>query len=142
MTSVSRRSIVPLVAVDDLQSSSAVFGFENLVALRFQILAGEAAEIGFIFDEKDGFLSTIGARKAERILRGGGVFPAVDSRKIGAESGAALRLAIDKNKAAALFHDAVHGGEAEAGALGALGGEERLEDARLGIDCPCRCRCR
>src|ERR1019366_9894813 len=71
--------------------------------------------------------------KAERILGGGGVFAAIDPGEIGAESGAALRLAVDKNKPAALFHNAVHGRETEASALGTLGGEERLEDARLGV---------
>ena len=125
--------MAPLVSVDDLQGSGAVFGFENLVTLGFQILAGETAEIGFIFDEEDGLLPTLGAGKTERFLRGGGIFAAIDSRKIGAESSAALRLAVDEDKAAALLHDAVHRGEAQAGALGALGGEERLEDARLGF---------
>jgi len=54
-----------LVSVDDLQSSATVFGFEDLVALGFQILARETAEIGFIFDEQDSLLPTIGAGKAE-----------------------------------------------------------------------------
>ena len=60
-----------LVAGDDLQSSGAVFGFEDFVALGFQILAGEMAEMGFIFDEEDGLLPAIGAGKAERVLRRG-----------------------------------------------------------------------
>ena len=45
-----------LVAIYDLQSGGAVVGFENLVALRFQIMAGEAADVDFIFDQKDGLL--------------------------------------------------------------------------------------
>src|SRR5258707_11526064 len=74
-----------------------------------------------------------GAGKSEGILSGGGVFSAINSREVGTEGGAALRLAVDKDKSAALFHDAVHHREAEASALGAFGGEERLEDPRLGF---------
>ena len=59
-----------LMAGDDLQSGGAIFGFENFVALRFQILAGEAAEIGLVFDEENGFLAAIGAGKAESLLCG------------------------------------------------------------------------
>src|SRR5208337_1178973 len=98
-----------LVTVDDLQSRGAVFGFENLVALDFEILAGEMAKVGFIFDQEDGFLSMLCARQGERFLCGGGVFAAIDSRKISAERGAALRLAVDKNESAALLHDAIYG---------------------------------
>ena len=39
-----------LVTGYDLQSGGTVFGFEDFVTLRFQILAGETAEIVFIFD--------------------------------------------------------------------------------------------
>jgi len=102
-----------------LQSAAAVLGFEDLVALIFEILAGETAKIGFIFDEEDGLLPAIGAGKAQRVLRGGGIFATLDAREIGAQDGAAVRLAVDEDKATALFHDAVHRGEAEAGTLGA-----------------------
>ncbi len=55
------------VAVDNLQRGGAVFSLENLVALSFQILAGESAEIGFIFDEQDGLLPMLGARKRDEL---------------------------------------------------------------------------
>src|SRR5260370_14168206 len=105
------------VAVHDLQSSGAVFGFEDLVALRFQILAGETAGIGFIFHEEDGLLSMICARKAERVLRGGGIFPPINPREIGAGGRAVLRLAVVADKSSTLFHDAVYSRQAEAAAL-------------------------
>ena len=117
----------------DLQGGGAIFGFEDLVALRLQVLPGEAAEIDLVFDEENGFLPTFGMREAESVVRGGGLTTGVDTGEIGAEGSATVRLAVDEDEAAALFHDAVHGGEAEAGALGALGGEERFEDARLGV---------
>ncbi len=109
------------MAGDDLQGSGAVFGFEDLVALGLEILAGEMAEMGLIFDEENGLLSTIGAGKDERVLRRGGVFVSIGTREINTKNGAALRLAVDENKAAALFYDAVHGRKAQAGALGTLG---------------------
>src|ERR1700674_1744624 len=122
-----------LMAGYDLQSGGAVFGFEDLVTLRFQILAGETAEIGFIFYEEDSRLPMIGAGKTEGILCSGGIFPAIDSRKIGTAGDIVLRLDVGQDKAAALFHDAIHHGKAEASALSTFGGEERLEDARLGF---------
>src|SRR5271157_5334797 len=80
---------------------------------------------------KDGFISMLCARQRQRFLRCGGVFAAIDSRKIGAESGAALRLAVHKNKSATLLHDAIHGRKSKPRTLGALGSKERLENARL-----------
>src|SRR5580658_5413126 len=59
---------------------------------------------------------------------------ALGSRQINMESGAASYFALHHDVSAALLHDAVHGGEAEAGALTfLLGGEERLENSRLGL---------
>ena len=47
------------------------------------------------------------------------------------ESRAALRLAMDPDASACLWHDPVHGSEAQAGALAyLLGGEERMENVR------------
>src|ERR1035437_10483925 len=89
--------------------------------------------MGFIFDQKNGLLPMIGPGKAERILRRSGLFATIDSREIGTESRAALRLAVDEDKPAALFHDAIHSREDEAGAFGALGGKERLEEGGLGF---------
>jgi len=53
-------------------------------------------------------------------------------RQIDLERGPTPGLAVDPDIAAGLFHDPVHGGEAQAGSLTKLlGGEERLEDMRL-----------
>ena len=93
-----------------MQRGGAIFGFQNPVALLVQILMRKAAEIGLVFDKQDRLLSAIGAGKAEGFLHGGRFFTAVGAREIGAEGGAALRLAVDKNKGAALFDDAVNGG--------------------------------
>jgi len=98
------------------------------------------AQIGFIFDEEDGLLPMLGTGKAKRILRGGGIFAAIDARKIGTQAVTALRLAVDEDKATALLHDAVHRREGEAGTLGALGSEEGLENAQW-FRYPCRHRC-
>ena len=56
----------------------------------------------------------------------------VMARQEDGESGALARRALDRDVPAALLHDAVDRGQAEAGALaGLLGGEEGLEDPRL-----------
>ena len=57
----------------------------------------------------------------------------VDARQVDLDGGAAPDLAVDFHAAAALLDDPEDGGEAQAGALArSLGGEERLEQARLG----------
>jgi len=71
-----------LVAGRDLQGGGAVVGFEDLVALRLQVLAGELAEIDFVFDQENGFLPALGARQAESVLHGGGLVTGVDAGKI------------------------------------------------------------
>src|SRR5262249_34440863 len=120
-----------LMSLDDLQGGSAVFGFENLVALRLQVLPCQAPQVGFIFDQQNRFLSLLGARKTKRLLRGSALFLAVDTREISAERRTAPRLAIDENVSSALLHDAVNGRKAKAGPLCAFGRKKWLEDSGL-----------
>src|ERR1700733_14976910 len=71
--------------------------------------------------------------KAEIFLREDGLFADIGTRKIGAERGTALWLTVDENVGAALLHDAVNRGQTKACAFGTFRGEERFEDARLGV---------
>src|SRR5438067_7395420 len=53
--------------------------------------------------------------------------------KINFKGRSASRFALDPNVAAALLHDAVHSRQAQAGSLGAFGGEKGFENVRLGF---------
>src|SRR6266576_4099130 len=121
------------MSLDDLESSGAIIGFEDLVALRFQILPRQSAKVGFILDQQDGFLPAIRTRQSKEFLCGGGFLLHIDTGKISAESRAALGLTVHEDVTAALLHDAIHGGKTKARPLRAFRGEKRLKDASLGF---------
>ena len=53
---VGKQQVDHLVVGDgDLHGDRAVGGFDHLVSLFFQILAGEVAQVGFVLDEQDSF---------------------------------------------------------------------------------------
>ena len=86
------------VAIDDLQRGRAVFGFEDSVPLLFQVLLGEATEIRLRLRPAGWSLGR--DRRVEDQSFSAQVavlFANIDARKIGAERGAALRLAVDEN---------------------------------------------
>lgn len=94
--------------------------------------AEEIADDLLILEDEDGF-AILGGRGAF-----GGELDGLERRflprEVEAEEAPLPRLAFHADGAAALLDDAVDGGEAQAGAApGALGGEEGLEDARLGF---------
>ena len=69
--------------------------------------------------------------------------PPIDAGQVDLKGCAELRFAIDPDASPALLDDAVDGGESQSGSPAAsLGGEERLEDARLDFRSPCRNRYR
>src|SRR5439155_23260751 len=105
----------------------AVTRRDHPVTLLLQDLAGEIAEAGLVFDEEEG-LDTAGYLGPDgRGLALGG--SAGDPREVDGEARPLVRGAVDGDVALALLDDAVHGGEAQAGALArSLGGEERLEE--------------
>ena len=52
------------MGIGDLQGGGGVGRFENPVALPLEILARQAAEIAFVFDEQDCFLAALEAGQA------------------------------------------------------------------------------
>ena len=112
------------------------------VAVRLQHLAGERADRRLVLDHQDRLAA--GRRRPRRGARLAAPRPA-PRRTAGRirKHGALARRALDRDVPAALLHDAVDRGEAEAGApLPALGREERLEDLGARRPRPCRGRCR
>src|SRR5256885_11112271 len=121
------------MSLDDLESSGAIFGFEDLVALRFQILPRQSAKVSFILDQQDGFLPAIRTRQSKEFLCGCGFLLHIDTWKISAESCAPLGLTVHEDVTAALLHDAIHGGKTKARPLCTFRSEKRLKDAGLGF---------
>ena len=113
-------------ALGQLQRVEAVARLENGVAVLAQEPGEDGAHRRLVLRHENGFASP--ARDARR-RRSLGLSAGTRQGQVDLERGALPRLAVDRHESAALLDDAVHRGEAEAGALAhALGGEERLED--------------
>src|ERR1700719_3648429 len=110
----------------------AVLGLEDAIAAGLESLANELADGIFVLDEENGFGSAGGGgRNWSGTVSFGGL---VDAREINGEDCDASEFALDEDVSAALFDDAVDGGESEAGAFAFFfGGEKRFEDASLGF---------
>src|SRR5579871_4402572 len=113
----------------DLHGDSTVSSFDYLVSLFLEILTGEIAQVRLVFHQENRFCSGLDSLEwnrcrdvCGRFFRGG------DSWQVDLKRRPAAYFAVDPDVSAALLDDAVHRGEAEAGALRALGGEEGLED--------------
>ena len=91
-------------------------GLDDRVAVVLQHLARQAAQPPLVLEKQERL-------RAAGVLEGRGRGPTaefrllLDPRQTDLEHGPAPRLAVDPDEAAALFHDAVDGREAEAGAL-------------------------
>src|SRR5437773_12281627 len=107
-------------------------GLEHRVAVLAKHLAGQRANAVIVLDEQNRLGPSAGHHSR---IRRQGVGRLRHSREIDLERRPLPRLAVHPDMAIALLHDAVHGGETEAGALARfLGGEERLEDVGLDLD--------
>src|ERR1700733_619999 len=116
----------------NLKRLNTVRGFEYGIPAIRQIFVDQLANTLLIFHEEDGFRP--GRGRGDNFFRGGDLRECGNSRQIDFECGAVIGLAVNPDVAAALFYDAVYGGEAEAGAFaGFLGGKERFKDTSLGL---------
>ena len=132
----------PWCASQIRSASLGVGGLEHGVALHGQDLAGERAHALVVLDEQDRLRAAPPGAGRPRPPRATAI-ASLDPRQVDLEGRALPRLAVHPRCAAALLDDAVDGRQAQPGALARLlGGEERLEDARLRRPRPCRCRCR
>src|SRR5271154_2503681 len=108
----------------EFQSGMSVLGFDHCVACHFQVLAGEFAHAFFIFNQQDCFRALRQRLTLYSAVARWGALLIPDARQVNLETRSAAWFAVYPHVAAALFDDAVHGGEAEASALALfLGGE-------------------
>src|SRR5258705_24869 len=115
----------------DAQRFGAIRGVQYGIALPSQRLVGHRANRGGVLDEEDGLGATM--RCARGCRAAAGLDDRVYLRQVDLERRAEARFKIDPDESAALSHDAVDGRETEPGTLADfLGGEEGLEDPRLG----------
>ena len=78
-----------------------------------------------VFDDQDHFGSTQRGKGPRFLFHRLGTF---NPRQVDFKAGPMARLAVYPDRSAALFDDAIHGGESQAGSFTLLlGGEERLE---------------
>src|SRR2546430_1385055 len=102
----------------------------------FKHLARQRPDQRLVLRQQDGLAAHGGRAHAPRTA--GGVERRVDARQVDAECGTPTRGAVHSDVAPALTHDAVHGREAEPGALTPrLGREERLEQMRPDLVAHC-----
>ena len=118
------------MGVDDVQPRLAAGRLQHGIALVGQRPGGEHAHRVLVLDQQDGALAGQVARGCLGRLRRGLALVAgvLVDRQVDAEDRPFARLAFHEHETAGLLDDAVHGGQAQAGALAhLLGGEERLE---------------
>ena len=114
------------------QALLPVAGGEHAIAHLLEQPLGHGAEMGIVLHEEDRvraagqqFLFPRGARRQGLLVAEG---------EIDLHRRPLPYLAVEVHESVVLFHEPVHHGHAESGAhAGGLGGEERLEHARLGL---------
>ena len=114
--------------VVNLQRGLPILSFDDVVTQLLQTLTHIAANGGVVFDDQDGLPARLRVRLAahQRILQGCG-----NRGEVEFEGCAMRRFAVNPDVAAALFHNAVHDRQPQAGAFAHfLGGEEGIENAR------------
>src|SRR2546429_234487 len=95
------------------------------IARSFQHFFAQDGKRCFVIDKKNALTSSFGNGGGLACDFGGARF---ESGKIETEGGSTTRLAGDRDRPFVRFHDAMHDGEAEAGAFsGRFCGEERLK---------------
>src|SRR3990172_7387635 len=115
------------MSLEELEGLGSVAGGEDIVAAALQDRAGELEQIRIVLHHQNRLAS---ARDRSRRIRSELLGSAVDLGEVDHERGPFPGLALDPDVPAALFDDAVDGGEPEAGAFSfLLRREERLEDA-------------
>src|ERR1044072_2514068 len=110
----------------------AATSVEYVVAGLLQNLTRQSTDDFLVFHEQDGFRPT-GCGSFDAWVFGL-LFLAVEVRQINLHGGATLRLAINPNVAAALFHDPVNSGQPETGtAAFVFSRKERFKNSRFGV---------
>src|ERR1700734_2595403 len=110
-----------------LERNNAIARFENGVATSLQILRDQLANILFVFHKQNGF--SAGRRGGGLLLRNELFGRGGDARQVDLERRPVADFAVDPDVAAALFHDAINGGESKTRtAAGPFGRKERLEN--------------
>ena len=140
-TSVNNKSMCPTFALlFQAQGFDAIGRRQDRVTQSSQQRRRHLTQGGIVLDQQNGFGSARQTRQVKTLDGNPGL--RLDLRQINFEGGASGRFAIDADVAAALFDDAVTGGQSQTCPLAdAFGGKKRLEDARFHFRAHPQCRC-